>query len=194
MPASASRQILQADIAPALAAVDDAQTLARRLRQAMGCFATGVTIVTCRTAEGVFGFTANSFQSVSLAPPIVSFCIARNAWSLVAYQQASGFGISVLGAHQQALAERFARRGEDKWRDVRFASGHGGAPVLEDAIATFECTPCVQIEAGDHLMFLARVEKVCHLDEPVPLLFFRGRFSAGPLPPAPADRSVSPTL
>lgn len=154
------------------------RALSQDLRAAMSCFATGIAVVTCRTSKGIFGFTANSFQSVSLSPPIVSFCIARTAWSVSAFEEAAGYGISVLASHQEELAQRFARRGEDKWKGVSFADGHSGAPVLHGALATFECTPCRQIEAGDHFIFLGRVGRVNQRSDAPPLVFFRGQMSA----------------
>jgi flavin reductase (DIM6/NTAB) family NADH-FMN oxidoreductase RutF len=153
------------------------QVPALQLRTAMGSFATGVTVVTCGTDQGLFGFTANSFQCVSLEPPLVSFCLAKDAWSIAAFAGAAGYAVSVLAAGQQDLALRFSRRGGDKWAGVDYHVGHGGAPVLSDSIASFECSPVSMIEAGDHLIFLARVERVCHRELAQPLLFFRGQLS-----------------
>jgi flavin reductase (DIM6/NTAB) family NADH-FMN oxidoreductase RutF len=148
----------------------------RRLRDAMACFATGVAVVSCRTDSGPCGITANSIQSVSLDPPLVSFAVSRNAWSLPAFAQAGSYAISVLTAEQEPLAMRFASRGADKWRDVAFDSGHQGAPLLPGALATFECVPYAVLDAGDHQLFLGRVLRVTTAGDGQPLLFFRGRF------------------
>src|SRR3954471_6630874 len=112
----------------------------RQFRAALGMFATGVTIVTARAPDGeVIGLTANSFNSVSLAPPLVLWSLSRAAASMVVFSAGSHYAINVLAAEQKALAERFAMRGGDRWSGVDFAPGAGGAPLLQGAAATFEC-------------------------------------------------------
>ena len=111
-----------------------------QFRTALGMFATGVTIVTARTQEGeLVGLTANSFNSVSLDPPLVLWSLSRAAASLPAFQAGSHYAINVLGADQQALAQRFATRRVDRFADVDFVQGTCGAPLLAGAVATFEC-------------------------------------------------------
>src|SRR6476469_1392243 len=122
-----------------------------QFRSALGMFATGVTIVTARTAEGgVIGLTANSFNSVSLDPPLVLWSLAQAAGSLPVFRAGSHYAINVLAKDQKDLAERFALKGSDRWSGVSFVDGVGGAPLLEGAAATFECFNRSRYEEGAH--------------------------------------------
>ena len=146
-------------------------------RTALGMFATGVTIVTARAGDGsVIGLTANSFNSVSLDPPLVLWSLARAAASLAAFSNGSHYAINVLAADQKALAERFALKGADRWRDVGFDEGIGGAPLLHGAAATFECFNRSRYEEGDHVIFVGEVERCSFRPGASPLLFHGGRF------------------
>ncbi|HET8744879.1 MAG TPA: flavin reductase family protein [Ramlibacter sp.] len=150
---------------------------AREFRAALGMFATGVTIVTARTAEGrVVGLTANSFNSVSLSPPLVLWSLARAAASMAVFSAGSHYAINVLAADQKALAERFASRGTDRWLGVGFDEGAGGAPLLHGAAATFECFNRSRYEEGDHVIFVGEVERCTHRTGALPLLFHGGRY------------------
>ena len=127
-------------------------------RTALGMFATGVTIVTARTAEGALvGLTANSFNTVSLDPPLVLWSLSRAAASLSAFSTGSHYAINILGADQQALAMRFATKNVDRFADVAFVNGAGGAPLLAGAAATFECFNRSRYEEGDHVIFVGEV-------------------------------------
>ena len=146
-------------------------------RAALGMFATGVTIVTARTAEGkLFGLTANSFNSVSLEPPLVLWSLARAAASLSAFSAGSHYAINILGADQHDLARRFATREVDRFADVAFVQGVGGAPLLSGAAATFECFNRSRYEEGDHVIFVGEVERCSHRAGASPLLFHGGKF------------------
>lgn len=150
---------------------------AREFRAALGMFATGVTIVTARSPEGlVIGLTANSFNSVSLTPPLVLWSLARAAASLSVFSAGSHYAINVLAADQKALAERFATRGGDRWEGVAFDEGAGGAPLLHGAAATFECFNRSRYEEGDHVIFVGEVERCTHRIGASPLLFHGGRY------------------
>lgn len=149
----------------------------REFRAALGMFATGVTIVTARTATGeLLGLTANSFNSVSLAPPLVLWSLARAAGSMAAFSAGSHYAINILAADQKELAERFAARDTDRWADVVFAEGASGAPLLAGAAATFECFNRSRYEEGDHVIFVGEVERCSHRDGASPLLFHGGQF------------------
>lgn len=149
----------------------------QEFRAALGMFATGVTIVTARTAEGaVVGLTANSFNSVSLDPPLVLWSLARAAASLPVFSTGSHYAINVLAADQKALAERFALRGLDRFAGVAFDEGAGGAPLLHGAAATFECFNRSRYEEGDHVIFVGEVERCTRRDGAMPLLFHGGRY------------------
>jgi flavin reductase (DIM6/NTAB) family NADH-FMN oxidoreductase RutF len=135
---------------------------ALEFRASLGMFATGVTIVTARTDNGeLVGLTANSFNSVSLSPPLVLWSLARAAGSMAAFSNGRHYAINVLAADQQALAEQFAARGTDRWVGVGFTGGASGAPLLDGAAATFECFNRSQYAEGDHVIFVGEVER-CH--------------------------------
>lgn len=150
---------------------------ARDFRAALGMFATGVTIVTARAADGTLvGLTANSFNSVSLSPPLVLWSLALQAGSMAALRSGSHYAINVLAADQRELAERFASRVDDRWAGVAFADGMAGAPLLAGAAATFECFNRSRYEEGDHVIFVGEVERCQHRADATPLLFHGGRF------------------
>ncbi len=150
---------------------------ARAFRRALGHFATGIAIVTARGAEGdVIGMTMTSFNSVSLDPPLVLFSIARSAYSLPAMLNAQSYGINLLDSNQQHLSDKFARASSDKWVGVDHAVGQHGAPLIEGALAHFECAPHAHHEGGDHIIFLARVLRFSIAGEGDPLIFFRGGY------------------
>lgn len=146
-------------------------------RNALGMFATGVTIVTARTADGkVIGLTANSFNSVSLEPPLVLWSLSQAAASMPAFRAGSHYAINVLAAQQKALAERFALKGLDRWAGVSFTEGECGAPLLSGAAASFECFNRSRYEEGDHVIFVGEVERCSWNPGATPLLFHGGRF------------------
>ncbi len=148
-------------------------------RDALGMFATGVTIVTARTDQGSYvGLTANSFNSVSLAPPLVLWSLARSAGSMAAFSTGSHYAINILSADQQDLAKQFAARSGDRFAGVRFVLGTGGAPLIEGAAATFECFNRSRYEEGDHVIFVGEVERCAHRAGASPLLFHGGKFYA----------------
>ena len=152
---------------------------ALEFRASLGMFATGVTIVTARTAAGeLVGLTANSFNSVSLTPPLVLWSLSRGAGSMAAFSNGMHYAINVLAADQQALALRFATRGADRWTDVAFTEGVSGAPLLAGAAATFECFNRSQYDEGDHVIFVGEVERCAHRAEASPLLYHGGKFYA----------------
>jgi len=149
----------------------------QEFRASLGMFATGVTIVTARTPAGVLvGLTANSFNSVSLTPPLVLWSLAQAASSMAAFSTGSHYAINILAADQKALAERFASRREDRWTDVAFTEGACGAPLLDGAAATFECFNRSRYEEGDHVIFVGEVEHCSHRDGVSPLLYHGGKF------------------
>ena len=146
-------------------------------RAALGMFATGVTIVTARATNGrLVGLTANSFNSVSLSPPLVLWSLARSAASMAVLATGSHYAINVLAADQQALAQRFASKDLDRWSGVAYATGAGGAPLIEGAVATFECHNRSRYEEGDHVIFVGEVERCAHRAGVPPLLYHGGRF------------------
>jgi len=169
-------------------------TRVRQFRDALGAFATGVTIVTTRTRSGVdVGLTANSFNSVSLEPPMVLWSLAKTAKSLPAFLESSYFAVHVLSASQEALSHTFATRGADKFAGLTLERGHGDIPLLEGCSARFQCRTAVKYEGGDHLVFIGEVEAFDQSDRP-PLVFHGGHYAAALARPraAPAPEAVDP--
>lgn len=150
---------------------------APEFRSALGMFATGVTIVTMRTSAGeLVGLTANSFNSVSLSPPLVLWSLGQSASSMPAMAAGTHYAVHVLAADQKALAERFAGPKAERWDGVAFRDGVSGAPVLDGAAAVFECFNRSRYPEGDHTIFVGEVEACSHRVGASPLLYHGGRF------------------
>jgi flavin reductase (DIM6/NTAB) family NADH-FMN oxidoreductase RutF len=148
----------------------------RDLRRALAGFPTGVTVVTARAAGGpLAGVTVNSFCSVSLAPPLLLWCLSKNAPSRGVFTQAGHFAIHVLAADQMHLSKRFSSPAADKFANIEFGEGLGGAPVIGGTVATFECRLTQQHEGGDHLILVGEVERYQYSDRH-PLLFHAGDY------------------
>lgn len=146
------------------------------LRAALGRFATGVTIVTCRGAGGAaVGLTANSFSALSLQPPLVLWSLRSASPNLEAFLAASHFAVNVLAENQVELSRRFASPVGDKFAEGLWAEGLGGAPVLAGCAAVFECEQLSCQAAGDHMLFIGQVQRVS--EAPVtPLVFQSGHY------------------
>jgi 3-hydroxy-9,10-secoandrosta-1,3,5(10)-triene-9,17-dione monooxygenase reductase component len=130
----------------------------REFRGALGAFATGVTIVTTRDPRGrPVGLTANSFNSLSLDPPMVLWALAKASRNLPAFAAAEFFAVHILASGQQALADRFAQRGADKFAHLEYDTGQGGIPLLRRCSARFQCRTAHQYEGGDHAIFVGEV-------------------------------------
>ena len=129
-----------------------------RLREALGRFATGVTIITCVDAQGEpVGLTANSFNALSLDPPLVLWSLRLQSVQLAAFQQARGFVVNVLARQQLELSRCFASKLVDRFDSGSWSTGVTGAPVLAGCVAVFECEMVSQQHAGDHVLFIGRV-------------------------------------
>ncbi len=149
----------------------------QHFRAALGMFATGVTIVTARGADGsLVGLTANSFNSVSLSPPLVLWSLAMRAGSLPVFARGSHYAINILAADQMPLAQRFATRDIDRFAGVAWREGAGGAPVLDGVAAVFECANRSQYEEGDHIIFVGEVDRCEARAGAQPLIFHGGRY------------------
>jgi 3-hydroxy-9,10-secoandrosta-1,3,5(10)-triene-9,17-dione monooxygenase reductase component len=150
----------------------------RAMRDALGAYATGVTIVTTRAPNGLaVGVTSNSFASVSLDPALILWSLAKSALSRRAFEEASAFAVHVLAAQQEDLARRFARSGADKFSGLDLSDGHGGVPVLAGAAATFECRRAVTHDGGDHVIFIGEVRRFTHAGH-APLVFHGGAYKS----------------
>lgn len=148
----------------------------RDFRNALGTYATGVTIITATAADGKpYGLTCNSFAAVSLNPPLVLWSLVLYSSGLSVFQNASHFAVNVLGASQQALADRFAKSSDDKFNSVDWIPGLGNAPLLVESVANFQCRAVNRYYGGDHVIFLGAVEAYSY-NRKEPLLFARGGY------------------
>ena len=146
-------------------------------RRALGMFGTGVTIVTTRAENGEpVGITANSFNSVSLEPPMVLWSLAKNARSLAVFQNADTWNVHILSNEQEALSNRFARAGEDKFSGLPLDSEAAHAPLLQDCSARFRCKTAFQYDGGDHVIFVGEVTDYDANPHP-PLLYVTGGYA-----------------
>ena len=150
----------------------------KQFRQALSQFATGVTVITVRRPDGTFaGVTINSFNSVSLEPPLVLWSLAHTASSMGAFTASTGYVINVLSGDQIELAQRFAKPGDDRFSALPYSLSREGIPVLEGSVAWFECRHRSRYVEGDHMIFVGHVER-CHSHPHRTLGFHRGRFIA----------------
>ena len=146
-------------------------------RAALAMFATGVTIVTARVAGGApIGLTANSFNSVSIEPPLVLWSLSRQAGSMPSFARGSHYAINILAADQHDLAMRFASKDVNRFDGVAFRPGTSGAPLLDGAAAVFECFNRSRYEEGDHVIFVGEVESCARRAGAHPLIFHGGRY------------------
>ena len=147
-------------------------------RKALSQFATGVTVVTVKLPSGAFwGVTINSFNSVSLEPPLVLWSLAASASTHDTFARAESYVINVLAGDQIELAQRFACPGDQRFDALPYQLSRQGVPVLAGTVAWFECRPRSRYAEGDHVIFVAEVER-CHSHPHRTLGFHRGRFIA----------------
>ena len=152
-----------------------------QFRHALSQFATGVTVITTRLADGSFrGLTASSFNSVSLDPPLVLWSLGEAANSMPIFSGNSHYVINVLAADQAELAERFSRRSDDPFANVEYALSRTGQPILKGVSAWFECHNRSRYPEGDHVIFVGEVEH-CAAYPQTALIFHGGRFGSTPL-------------
>lgn len=173
----------QADSAhPTDGALDATDT--RHMRACLGTFATGVAIITARAPDGAYiGLTANSFNSLSLTPPLVLWSLGTRSTNLDAFLAASHFSVNVLSATQVELARRFARQGVNRFESVPLHAGLGGAPLIDGAIGWFECETQSHSRHGDHVLFIGEVRR-CARVEGNGLVFHHGGYRiADTVPP-----------
>ena len=159
-------------------------------RNALGTFVTGVTIVTARDGGGnPAGLTANSFNSVSLDPPMVLWSLSLASGSLPVFREAESWAVHVLAADQQAMSNRFATPGADKFAGLDLADGPEGAPLIEGCAARFGCSARFEYEGGDHAIFLGEVVDFDR-SEAEPLIYHGGRYGRV-MPPAGSETGTS---
>jgi flavin reductase (DIM6/NTAB) family NADH-FMN oxidoreductase RutF len=149
----------------------------RDLRMAFGRFGTGVTIVTTLAQDGSrVGLTANSFNTVSLEPPIVVWSLSSKSVSLPAFQSAGRFVVNVLSQEQLPLSQRFSKNVPDRFAGADVQQGLGGLPLLKGSAAVFECRTIMERLLGDHVLFLGQVERYAY-QASEPLLYLNGKYA-----------------
>ena len=175
-----------------MTASNDAEIDARDLRRAFGNFATGVTIVTTLDAnDKPCGFTANSFTSVSIDPPLLLVNIAKAAFGCDAFTTSRGFAVNILARDQRDLSNRFAAAGTDKFANIGWSGAVTGSPVIDDVVAWFDCEHFQQVDAGDHIILLGRVVRYSY-NTHAPLGFCRGAYVSFGLTPGMLQLIASP--
>lgn len=151
----------------------------REFRDTVGCFTTGITIITTRDSDGgPIGLTANSFTSLSLDPPMVLFCLDHKVASFDAFQTGAPFAVNILSDGQMDTSNRFAKSGPDKWEGFEFDTWDTNCPILRDCLANLECSVASIHEGGDHVIVVGEVSRMVHAGDDVsPLLYYRGRYA-----------------
>jgi 3-hydroxy-9,10-secoandrosta-1,3,5(10)-triene-9,17-dione monooxygenase reductase component len=166
-----------------------AQAAARRFRRVLGHVPTGVALITATTPAGPAGMAVNSFTSVSLDPPLVSFCAAHTSSTWPRIQAAGSFSVNVLGEDHSGVSRRFAQKGADRFAGLGHRPGATGAPVLDGVAAHLDCELYAVLEAGDHVIVLGRVVHLDADEEVRPLVFHGGGYCSLQPSAAPSPRA-----
>jgi 3-hydroxy-9,10-secoandrosta-1,3,5(10)-triene-9,17-dione monooxygenase reductase component len=146
------------------------------MREVLGHFASGVTVVTALTADGPIGFTCQSFSSLSLDPPLVAFAPSRSSRTWPRLREIGRFCVNVLAEGQDDVSQNFARSGEDRFAGVRWTPSAHGSPVLEDVVAWIDGELWAEYDGGDHTIVVARVLDLGAHPDRRPLLYHRGSY------------------
>ncbi|MBA6418704.1 flavin reductase family protein [Pseudomonas neustonica] len=147
-------------------------------REALGHYASGITVITSEADHEPLGFTCQSFYSVSMNPPLVSFSVMANSRSYPHIRQAGRFAVNILSGKQAGISNQFAKQGSDKWRGVKWQSSPLGNPIIEGSLHWLDCEVHAEYTAGDHLIVIGEVKacKLQHTAAAQPLLYFKGRY------------------
>ncbi len=156
----------------------------QQLRQVMRRWATGVTVVTTRSPNGLHGITVNSFTSLSLDPPLCLVCIGHDARAHREIPLAGGYTVNILAQGQEAISDRFAGRVQlaDPFAGLELAEAPSGRPVFAGVLGYLDCTLHAELPGGDHTIYVGRVEHAQAQGDGVPLLFVGGRYGAPATP------------
>lgn len=151
----------------------------REFRNTVGCFATGVTVITTLDDEDLpIGLTANSFTSVSLDPPMVLFCLDRSVASFASFAVGKPFAVNVLAADQMDVSNRFAKSGPDKWEGFNYDIWDNNVPIIPGCLANLECRSSSIMDGGDHVIVIGEVLRMGAAGEDIkPLLYYRGGYN-----------------
>lgn len=148
-----------------------------QFRRALGRFATGVCVITANPPGfKPFGLTVNSFSSLSLTPPLVLWSLQKSSDTLEAFRVATRYAVNVLSSEQQALSSRFARKSEHELREGEYRDGEAGLPLLDGALASFECDIDARHDGGDHIILVGRVRALRLDSGGRPLLYYEGGY------------------
>ncbi|MBI77538.1 MAG: flavin reductase [Rhodospirillaceae bacterium] len=150
----------------------------KEFRNTVGCFATGITVITTVDVDGLpIGLTANSFTSVSLDPPMVLFCLDRKVASFDSFTIGKGFAVNILSSNQVDVSNRFAQSGPDKWEGFHYETWDSGVPILPGCLANIECCGHSILDAGDHVIVIGEVKNLASAGGDVkPILYYRGGY------------------
>ena len=148
----------------------------RNLRQALGSFPTGVTVVSCLDKnKNPLGFTANSFTSVSLDPKLISICIDKESFNINSFSITKHFAVSVLSENQQSISTIFATPHEDRFKNIDWSTEETGSPIISGAVAWFDCNTQQVVDAGDHLILIGNIIAFDSTPK-TPLMYLRGNY------------------
>ena len=151
---------------------------ARTFRDALGHYASGITVITAIDEQVPTGFTCQSFYSVSVEPPLVSFSVQKTSSTYPRIRAAGAFAVNVLTRDQQRVAHQFSRYSTERWTDIEWSRTRAGNPVFDDALIWLDCRIWAEHDAGDHLIVLGEVEQIGLPNgrSPDPLLYFKGSY------------------
>ena len=149
-----------------------------RFREALGHFASGITVITSQLDGEPLGFTCQSFYSVSMSPPLVSFSVMSRSASYPKIRQAGRFAVNILSGDQVGISDQFASRGADKWRGVEWGESPLGNPLIGGSLHWLDCEIHAEHVAGDHLIVIGEVKAISRprVSETQPLLYFKGQY------------------
>ena len=148
----------------------------RNLRQALGSFPTGVTVVSCLDKNNnPLGFTANSFTSVSLDPQLISICIDKESFNIDTFSITEHFAVSILSESQQSISTTFATPNEERFKNIDWRSEDTGSPIISNAVAWFDCKTEQVVDAGDHLILIGKIISFDSSPK-TPLMYLRGNY------------------
>ena len=151
----------------------------RQFRDAMGHYPSGGTVIGARVGGRPLGFTCQSFHSVSVEPPLVSFGVMKSSTSWPQRRLSDRFSVNLLSESQAQLSSAFARKGVDRWAHVAWRTDSGECPLIEGSLFSLGCELHAEYEAGDHILVVARVTRITRMqgeDESLPLVFYRGNY------------------
>jgi flavin reductase (DIM6/NTAB) family NADH-FMN oxidoreductase RutF len=161
-------------------ATDQFSFSARELRDALGTFATGITVITTKGSDHPYGMTANAFSAVSLDPPLVLVCVIKGTEGAESIAQNGVFAVNILSEDQEPISRYFASRdrprGWEAFRQISHRTAATGSPIIDDTVGFFDCRLHAAHEAGDHIIFIGEVVAIGQAPESMPVLFHKGKY------------------